>query len=122
MKNEADAEQHLIEVAAAVEVTIERAFEYRPIKALATNATGRAAKNGQPARLTSTRRHSARHGERAMGQVDEIHQPERDGEPARARTAACVGHAVDRLVESSEVMGRGKPLERIRHSGAARSR
>ena len=60
-------------------------------------ASGSAARNGRPSAVDQNDGDvAARHGEGAVREVDEVHQPERDGEPARQHEQQhAVGDAVE---------------------------
>ena len=106
-EDEADREQHLVEMAAGVEVAIERALEHaRRSRRWTRKASGSAAKNGTPERLISTRADiAAGHREGAVGEVDEVHQPERDRQPAgQHEQQHAVGDAVE---QDGEQRGHG---------------
>jgi hypothetical protein len=95
--DEADGEQDLVERTGAIEPPIERALE--------RHAEDRRNKERQRERqqerdagaVHHQRRHvAADHGESAMGEVNEIHQPKRDRKPARQHEQEhSVGHAVE---------------------------
>ena len=63
----------------------------------ATNAIGSAARNGTPARVISDARDvAAEHGERAVREVDEVHQPHRHRQPdADQEQQAAVRDAIE---------------------------
>src|SRR5262249_54866655 len=82
-EDEADGEQHLVEVALAVDVHIERALEQRPDQRGGDEGDGKPGEERQAGAVDQDQRDvAARHGERAVGEIDEIHQPERDRKPA----------------------------------------
>src|SRR5262245_44035352 len=111
-ENEPDGEQHLLELALAVDVGVERALEQ------CADERGGHEGDGE----TGEERHAglvdqdegdvaARHGEGAMGEVDEVHQPERDRQPAGQHEQQ---HAIGDAVE--ENCQHGRPPSRARRS------
>src|SRR5262245_7038532 len=103
-EDEPDREQHLLELALAIDVGVERALEQ------CADQRGGHESDGE----TGEERHAglvdqdegdvaARHGEGAMGEVDEVHQPERDGKPAGQHEQQ---HAVGDAVEQNCQHGR----------------
>ena len=68
-----------------------------PSSARETKASGSAARNGQRQPVDQHDADvAARHGEGAMREVDEVHQPERDREPAgQHEQQHAVGDAVE---------------------------
>ena len=96
-EDEADREQHLIEVAAVIEVAIERALQHHADQG-AGDKCQRQRRKERPAGLVDQHRAdiSPRHGKRTMGEIDEVHQPERDGETAgQHEQQHAVGNAVE---------------------------
>ena len=106
-EDEADAEQHLIEMASGVEVTIERALQHRADQGACDKRQRQACKE-RPAGLIDQHRAdiSARHRKRAMGEIDEVHQPERDRKPAGEHEQQhAVGDAVEQDGEQRGHLG-----------------
>ena len=82
-EHQTDGEQHLVEVALVVDVHIERALEQRADQRGDDEGDGKTGEERQAGAVDQHQRDvAARHGERAMGEIDEIHQPERDRQPA----------------------------------------
>src|SRR5215475_234989 len=81
-EHQADGEQHLVEMRLGIDVNVEGALEQRP------NGGGRHEGDRQGGEKWNAvavdqdeRDVTARHGERAVGEIDEVHQAERDGKP-----------------------------------------
>jgi hypothetical protein len=96
-EHQADREQHLVEVAAAVHVTIERAFEHQTGGRGGQEGHRQAGEEWHAPAVHEDHRHvAAGHGEGAMRQIDEVHQAERHREPAgQHEQQHAVGHAVE---------------------------
>src|SRR5262245_1630664 len=103
-EHEPDGEKHLLEVALAVDVGVERAFEQCADERGGHEGDGGPRKERHaPAVDQDQRDVAARHGEGAMGQVDEVHQPERDRKAAGQHEQQ---HAVGDAVEENCQHGR----------------
>ena len=96
-EDEADREQHLIEMASGVEMAVEQPFQHHADQAAADKGQRQCGKE-RPAVLVDQHRAdiAARHRERAVREVDEIHQPERDRKPTgQHEQQHAVGYAVE---------------------------
>ena len=83
-KDQADAEQHLVQLAAPVQAGDQRAFQQRRERRDQQRRQHEHGRPGQPGPGHGDRGHiAARHREDAMGQVHESHQPERHRQPDR---------------------------------------
>ena len=115
-EHEADGEQHLIERARAIEAAIERALQH--------DADQRGDEEGE--RQRREERHAgavhqqrrdiaAEHGEGAVREVDEVHQPQRHGEAAAQHEQQhAVGDAVEQDGQHERVVARGSSPLRAR--------
>ena len=109
---------------AGVDVHIERAFEHDPDRRGEDEGERQRGEKRQPEPVDQNDRDvAARHGEGAMREIDEVHQPERDREPACHHKQQ---HAVGDTVEQDGEHGSGRALslspvgERVARSVAAR--
>ena len=100
-EDEPDRKQHLVEMASRVEMAIEQ-----PLQRRADHGGGderqRQAGEERPAHPVHQQGAdvAARHRERAVGEVDEVHQPERDREPAgQHEQEHAVGNAIEQVGE-----------------------
>ena len=92
-----DREQHLIEVAAGVDMHIERALEEGADRRRHHESERQAERKRHAQAIDQDDRAiAAGHGEGAVGEIDEIHQAERDGQAARQHEQQ---HAVGNSVE-----------------------
>ncbi len=98
MKNEPDREQDLVEVALAIDVHIERALEQRADKSSDDEGGGQAGKERHARPVHQNKGDvAARHGEGAVSEIDEIHEAERDREPAcQHEQQHAIGDAVEK--------------------------
>jgi hypothetical protein len=88
-------------------VNIERAFEQNSDQRSDHEGHGEPRRERHPAAIDQNQRDvAARHGEGAMRKIDEIHQPERDREPACQHEQQ---HAVGDSVEENGQHGRSSP-------------
>ena len=96
-EGQADREQHLVEMAAGVEMAVERALQHHADRG-ARDKGQRQRRKERPAGIVDQYRAdvAAGHGEGAMGEIDEIHQPERHRQPAGEHEQQ---HAVGDTVE-----------------------
>ena len=96
-EDEADREQHLVEVRLRVHRPVQRAFEQRAERADADEGERQAPQEGHAEPLHQQHRDvAAGHREGAVREVDEVHQPERDGQPDRQHEQQhAVGDAVE---------------------------
>ena len=127
-EDEADREQHLVEMASRVEVAIQRALQHHADQG-AGDKGQRQRREERPAGIVDQHGAdiAAGHREGAMGEIDEVHQPERHREPAGEHEQQhAVGDAVEQdgeqrghgLARSASV--RTTRLER-RHAGPKRA-
>ena len=118
-QDEADGEQHLIERACAVEPPIERALERDAEDRRNEKGRGQGREEGHAGAVHHQRRHvAADHREGAVGEVDEIHQPQRHRQSARQHEQQ---HAVGHAVEQDGQHG-ARALFDLRPSGPCHSR
>ena len=97
------AEQHLVEMAAVIEMAVERTLEHRADQG-ARDKRQRQRRKERPAGLIDQHRAdiAARHRKGAVGEVDEVHQPERDRQTAgQHEQQHAVGDAVEQVGEDS---------------------
>src|SRR5215510_10141053 len=81
-EHEADGEQHLVEMRLGIDVNVEGALEQRPNGGRYHEGQRQRGKERNAIAVDQDERDiAARHGERAVGEIDEIHQAERDGKP-----------------------------------------
>ncbi len=82
-EDEADGEQHLVEMAARIDMDVERALEQAAEQRRDQKSDRQAEREGHAEPVDQDDGAiAARHGEGAMREIDEVHQAERDGEPA----------------------------------------
>ena len=98
-EHEADGEQHLVEMRLAIDMHIQRALEDQSDQRAEQEGErqGREKRHAQPVDQDDGAI-AAGHGEGAMRQIDEIHQPERHREPACQHEQQ---HAVGDTVEQN---------------------
>ncbi len=96
-EDEADGEQHLIEMALGIDMDIERALEHGPERGPEQESERQAEQERHAQAVHQHDRDvAARHREGAVGEVDEIHQAERDRQPAGEHEEQHpVGNAVE---------------------------
>jgi hypothetical protein len=96
-EGEPDGEQHLVEFARAIEPPVEHPLE-RHADDRGREERDRQRGEERPPELVHQRHRdvAADHGERTVGQVDEVHHPERDGQSHREEEQQ---HAVGESVE-----------------------
>src|SRR5262249_8006489 len=113
----ADREQHLVEMAAGVEMAIQRPLQRRPDRS-AKDEGERKRRKERPALVVDEYRAdiAAGHGEGTMRKVDEVHQPERYREATSEHEQQ---HAVGGAVEQDGEYGghRSGLADLTRHSG-----
>jgi hypothetical protein len=110
-EHESDGEQHLVQVAPRVDVDVEGPLQHQ--------AERRGGEEGQRQRGEERHAHAvhqrhgdvaARHGEGPVGEVHQVHQPERDGEAAgQDEQHHAVGDAVE---QHGQHGGASSPAER----------
>src|ERR1044072_4021723 len=96
-EHEADREQHLFEMRLGVDVNVERALEHQADHRGQHEGDRQGGEAGHAVPVDEHDRDvAARHGKGAMREVDEVHQPERDGSPAwQYKQQHAVGHTVE---------------------------
>jgi hypothetical protein len=96
-EDKADGEKHLIEMALGVDVDIESPLEQRTERRGDQKRERQSREKGNTHAVDEDDRNvAARHGEGAVGEIDEVHQPERDCESARQdEQQHAVGNAVE---------------------------
>ncbi len=99
MKRKADGQQHLIEIAGAIELAIQEAFEHHAHQSRCQKGHRQRGKK-RPAEAIDQRHGdvTAEHREGAMREVDEIHHAERDRQADRQQEQQ---HAVGKAVEQN---------------------
>ena len=95
-EDQADGEQHLVEMAARIELLVERPLEHEPDDGRHGKGQGKRQEERHAIAVHQNGRHvAAGHGEGAMRQVDEVHQSERHGKPAgQHEQQHAIGNAV----------------------------
>jgi hypothetical protein len=80
----------------AIQVHVEVRSSTNPSTALNRKAAGNAAEKASPLVDQDHQAIAAGHGERAMRQIDEVHQAERDGKPAgQHEQQHAIGYSVE---------------------------
>ena len=121
-ESEADGEQHLVEIAGAVKPAVEHAFE-RDADHRRGQESHRQRRQERPVEVVHQRDGdvAAEHGEGAVRQVDEIHQPERHRQPDRQHEQQhAVGDAVEQDTEDRGKHGGGIAAYAVRDRGSIR--
>ena len=104
-EHEADREQHLLEMAPGVDVDIERALEQRADRGGHDESERQRGEERHAQPVDEDHRDvAAGHGEGAVGEIDEVHEAERDRQPARQHEQQ---HAVGDSVEQDGQHGWG---------------
>ncbi len=107
-QHETDGEQDLIERACAIEPPIERTLERNAENGRNDEGRRQRGQERNAGAVHHERRHvAADHREGAVGEVDEIHQPQRHRQPAREHEQQHpVGHAVEQDGQHAATPGR----------------
>ncbi len=102
-EDEADREQDLIQMGAVIQMAIEQPLQHEANGGADQKRKRQAGQERHAVPVDEDRTDvAARHRERAMREVDEIHQPKRHREPARQHEQQhAVGHAVEQNGEKS---------------------
>ena len=118
-KNQPDGEENLVELAGAVEPPIERSLQHHADRRGGDKAERQG--GGEAEMRAVHRQHdhiAAEHGEGAVGEVDEAHQPHGDGQPDRDDEQHGAGGQPAQQ-NTGEVSDEVHGLPEIRFPGAA---
>ncbi len=108
-EHQADREQHLVEMALAVDVNVKRALEQKSEQRRGEKGDRQAEQKRNAEAVHGDEGDvAAGHGEGAVREIDEVHQPERDGEPAGEHEQE---HAVGDAIEQNGQHGRCSPTQ-----------
>ena len=117
-EDEADREQHLVEMASPVKMPVEQPFEHEPEKGGGEEGERKRREERHTKPFHEDDRDiAARHGEDAMGEVHEVHEAKRHREPAgEYEKQHAVGDAIeeDRQHEPRSVSFRSGAWPRAR--------